>query len=191
LSLILAALALLTLPRDHPIQQAAAQLYFGGGELPVVPNVDASRVLDATAAINAAISSALANGRRGISLMPGIYELSKTATGSDGSAVALLISGASNGFTLDCSGSTLSFNGSAPSNYAHVIRIENSSKVTLKDCQLDWSAPPYTQATLSAINASSADFQIDPAYPIAWTSVQQIEEFIPSAAVGVPAGWVR
>jgi hypothetical protein len=144
-----------------------------------------------TAAIRAAMADALANGRPGITLTPGIHKLSKTATGSDGSAVALLISGASNGFTLDCYGSTLSFNGSTPSNYAHVIRIENSSKVTLKNCEVDWSALPYTQATLSAINVGSADFQIDPVYPIAWTSVQQIEEFKPSTVGGIPAVWVK
>jgi hypothetical protein len=149
-------------------------------------------VTDDIARINAAITSAIAAGSHGVSLTPGsIYKVSKSGVGSDGTAVSIIISGAANGFVFDCQGSTLSFSGSTPSTYAHVIRVENSNRVTVKNCAIDWSALPYTQATLSAINATTADFQIDGSYPIAWTSVQQIEEFTPSTVPGVPAKWVN
>ena len=182
--------------------QGYAQLQFGGANFRDITNsapvydfgtTSSATAAATTAALNTAIAAAIAAGSPVLSLAAnGTFNIATTGVNAeDGLRTSIKIASARN-FTLDCRGSTLVMNTGARSTFSKSLWITGSKNVTVRNCRFDWLQLPYTQATLTAINATTADFTIDAAYPVVgWTTVQQIEEFTPSTIANVPAAWVK
>lgn len=174
-------------------QQFAVPLGPAFGGTGTALTADPTGVADSTANLNTIIAAAIAAGKTSLDLIPGgTYAISGTGQSGVDGTYGVFISGASNGFTLDCHGSTLLWNsGQTIVNNADHISIQNSSNVTIRNCNVDSKYLPFSQTTVTNIGADYADFTIFPGYDISWTTLQQVEirQCPLAASLQLPAGY--
>lgn len=135
-----------------------------------------------TEQMNAVIVTAIQKNAAGVTLEPNaVYDLKAVPGASIGGAAAALLIRKARNFALDCQGSTLVLNGSDKSSYGDILRMEYDEGITLRNCDFDYAQLPFTQAVLTSVGSDGAVFRVDPALPIAWSSVQRISQFDPTS----------
>ena len=149
-----AALACLVAPSVLPGEEPATPPVLHVADFGAIPG-DGK---DDTVAVRAAFDAAIAQKATKLVFAPGVYEFIAAPLGADLRVFSL--SGASD-LTIEGSATEWRFNG-----LCTPLHIARSHGVTLRGITVDWQRPPFSQGLVTAVEGTTIEVTVDPAFPV-------------------------